>query len=870
MSFKDENSPPKAAYKFFEWFCDSRYFEELQGDLEEHFHHNCESSGPRKASVIYWKGVLGMLRPSVISKVKINYPLNNVAMLGNYSIIAFRSIARNKLFSFVNITGLAISMAVGLLAIGFLNETYSYDRFHEKGDRIYRIITGLKEGNDPTARYASSSVILGSRLKEDFTGYEKIVAIHRNFSGEAKKGDNTISLKGLLADESFFDIFSFSLISGDPETALKEPLSLVLTQSSALKLFGHTDVVGETVEWDKGNTVTITGICQDPPRKSHMQFEAVGSFSTLELMNRNNQRFMTWQNMWNSHTYALLSPGTDKSQLQENLDQLANEENSKSGNHQAQLELQQLEDIFPGEKLYNEIGARMEVSTVNSILILSAIVLFSACFNYTNLSIARSLKRAKEVGVRKVIGAYRGQLLVQFVLEAVIIALLALIFAYVIFIFLRPQFLALNQNIERYLTMEMAFNTYLYFLFFAIGVGIVAGIIPALVLSKFRTIQALKGHSSLMKHGGLNARKILIVLQFTFSMAFAIMVTLTYKQYRYVLNFDLGFNTENVLNVNLQGNNPDLMINALSRQPNVLQASASNSVPSVGGLWRDRGIYAEGRDTTIIYNLHISEGYLDNLGHKLIAGSDFKGANLNKQGIINEHLQQRLGIKTAEEAIGQHIWIQGKKRIIVGVVADFHYGTLDNDIEPFMFLGNKSQFEIVNLKVASSDITKTLVQLEELWEEVDQVNPFRATFYDDRIERAYSDISSSLKTLGLLAIVAIVISTLGLLGMAVYTSEIRMKEMTIRKVLGAQTLQLIRLLSRNFLMMFLLSVTLAIPTTYYAFKSIIISDFVYTINIGIIEMSTGAIIVLAVAMFAIGSQLIRTAVSNPIKYLRNE
>jgi putative ABC transport system permease protein len=863
-------TPPKTYQKLFRWICNGDFYEELQGDLEERYYINVQRLGQRKAKSIYKTEVLKMIRPSVIKKSKTHYQLNNIAMFRNYTKIAFRTISRNKLFSSINIIGLAISMAVGLLAITFLQEIYSYDEFHENADRIYRVTSTLHEGDEPPAYYASTPVLLGKILKADYAGNEKFVTIYRNFSGDVKKGDNTVPIKGLLADEGFFDVFSFPLLYGDATTALKNPFSIVLTEETALKIFGKKDVVGEVVDWDGKVQITVTGVAKSLPRKSHIQFEAVGSFSTFILMNKANKSFMTWENMWNSHVYLLASEENNTTALQANLNQISKSENEKLDYMDVDLELQSLQSIFPGDTYYNEIGARMDLKTVRSIVILALIVLISACFNYTNLSIARTLKRSKEVGVRKVIGAKRSQLILQFIFESVVISMLALLFAYLIFNILKPEFIALNRNISRSITLDLSLLTYGYFFFFSVVIGLIAGFIPSLILSKLNITKTLKGISGIKGGNGFNIRKVLIGLQFTLSMAFAIMVTLTYNQYQYVLNFDLGFESENILNVNLQGNDAQILTSSFSQLTGVSQISASSSVPSIGGMWKDQGKYIEGNDSTMIYNLHISSGYLDNLGHKILAGADFSDTKSGNEIIINEQLLKKFGFIDANEAIGKQIRMQRKTRNIVAVVKDFHYGTLDNNIEPFAFLNDPESFRVLNLKLGTKDYTSLLTELENKWSEIDPSHEFNAVFYNDRIERAYSDISSSMKTLGLLSIIAISISMLGLLGMAVYTTETRIKELTIRKVLGANSANLLSLLSKSYLILFLIAACIAIPLTFYGFKEMIIADLKYTIDIGVVELGSGALIVLAIAIITISSQAIKAIKSNPVKHLRNE
>lgn len=870
MSSANKNRPPRLASKLFEWFCHNQYFEELEGDLEEHFNHNVEIFGVQKASVLYWRAMLGMLRPSVINQVKIKYPLNSIAMFKNYSLVAFRSIARNKLFSFINIIGLSISMVVGLLAISFISELYSYDTFHEKKDRIYRVINTVYEGDEKPGYYATTSPLVGKELEAQYSSFEKVVTIYRNLNGDIKKGDNTVSLNGLYATEDFFEIFTFPMIHGNPSAALKDPFSLVLTEESALKVFGKTDVVGEIISWNNQDPLTITGVVKTPPRTSHIQFQAIASFGFLEKLNANNDQLMSWQNMWNSHVYLLLPEGNSSTALQADLDQIAARENPKLHNSSFKPELQSLTSIFPGRKLNNQLGARMETKNINYMVLLAIIVLASAAFNYTNLSIARTLKRAKEVGVRKVVGAKRSQVFVQFITEAVIISLIALFFAYFLFHLIRPEFLTLNSDIQRTSTLELTALHYLYFFLFAVGVGILSGFFPSIILSRLKPSSIVKGASRLKSASGLSFRKLLVGIQFTLSIGFVLLVSLAGRQYQFTLNYDLGFDTENILNIRLQNTDADLLSNSLSQLSEVQAISKSSWVPSVGGIWTNRGKYIEGNDSTTVNIMNVDAAYLANLGHELLVGSTFTDGLETTQIVVNERLVERFRMGGPSDALGKQVRLQGRNRTIVGVIRDFQHATLDNKIAPFAFLSEPDGHWLLNVKVASDNMVETMAKIEAKWSELDPAHEFQAFFYKDRIERAYASLSTSMKTLGLLAIIAVSIAILGLLGMTVYTTESRIKELTIRKVLGATTSHLLALLSRNYIIMFLITAAIAVPLSLYAFKQLIIPEMKYVIHIGFWELGSGLLAILILTAIIIGTQTLKAVQNNPVNHLRSE
>ncbi len=863
------HTPPLFYTRLFRWFCKEDIYDELQGDLDEEFVLNIQEFGIHKARRLYKKEVIKMVRPSIIKSINAQYTSNNhTAMFKNYSIVALRNLGRNKLFSSINIIGLAISMVVGLIAIAFVTEMYSYDDFHEKGDRIYRVVNTRTPLNQTPSEYATTSVLTGRRLASDFGGFEAIAPIYRGFSGNMTYGDVTIIQGGIYTNNDFFKMFSFPLVAGNPETALSEPYSVVLTEATAKKLFNRTDVVGEVIEYSNGDQLKVTGVARDAPFHSHIRFDAIGSLETL--ITKNSSVVTSWGSMWSSYVYVLLPEGAKPENYQTSLDQLAKEENEKVKRYQIAMGLEPMNSIVPGDGKYNQMYTIMPKENLKSITILALIVIISACFNYTNLSIARSVKRGKEVGVRKVVGARKTHLFAQFVIEAIFVAILALGIALLLFQVVRPGFLTLNFYMDRTTRLELTPIMYLYFFGFSLSIGFLAGFVPALLMSKLKPVSILKGISTIKSSRRVDLRKILIGLQFTLSMGFAVLVSLASKQYKFALNYDLGFNTENVLNVDVQGNDLELLKAAFRKVPEVKGVSTSSMVPSTGSSNSDYARYKDPTDSAIAYTVDVTPEYLDNMGHELIAGSNFREGETQDKIIINELMAKRLKIGTPAEALGQSLHFYDKNWTIIGVVKDFHHGTVNDKVEPFGFTSGRSNHYNLNLKLMSADITSTMSKLEDAWSEVDQLHDFSAIFYEDQIERTYSEISASIKTFGLLAGVAICISILGLLGMAVYTTESRVKELTIRKVLGASVSNLVLLLSKGFMPLFIISAAIAIPAAYLMFERTIVQYAVYKINVGIWELSGGALLVIGIAFLTIGSQAAKAAKMNPAQNLRDQ
>ncbi|SHH91392.1 FtsX-like permease family protein [Chryseolinea serpens] len=863
--------PPRWATRLLHWYCRAEIVEDLEGDLNEYFQRHARSKGIGRARLIYVIDVFKFFRSYTVRKPNFVDLLIQWIMIGSYIKTSGRSIVRHKLFSAINIAGLAVSMSVGLVVIVFISDLMSYDSFHEKRDRIYRVIT-----TNGSMVCASTSVVAGKKIDETLSGIEALTLLRRGFGGDVTAGPATLPISGLWADASFFKVFTFPLLYGDPATVLKEPYSLVLTEQSAKKIFGVTDVLGRSVKVDTLNYV-ITGVMKDIPKLSHLRFESLASFSTVELQKPDTDGgFMSWGSLYMNYVYLVLQKDSDPSVLQTSLDKISAAENRGLVDSKISLSLQPLADIAIGKKLVNQIGPVMNSAAIWILAGLAAVVILSACFNYTNLSVARAFRRSREVGIRKIIGAGKGHVMGQFLMESVIISLMALVVSFLLFLFLRTQFISLHSFLENLAVLKLTPGIVLSFIAFAIAVGIAAGIIPALLFSRINPNKVLKDASTLKLFRHVNLRKGLIVVQYFFSLIFITSTLVGYKQYSSFLAFDLGFTTENILNINLQGNSANAVIKELKELPEVEGASQSLIVMSLGHIYGLPMKYEKTNDSAGVWLNIIDEHYLPLHRHTLLAGKNFtpkqEGAT-ESETIVNERLLKRFNIANSDpaKAIGEEVTIDGKKLTIVGVVKDFHYETVEDNIEPmaFRYFAN-TNYGFVNVKINSHDLPATRARIEEAWRKVDKVHPLDAKFYDDQIEQAYSAFSMMLKVIGFLAFLAVCISSMGLFGMVVFTTETRLKEISIRKVLGASEGKLIVLLSKGFILLLSIAAGIALPITYLFFDKVVLANFVYHDPIGWPEMLIGFLSVMAIAFLMVGSQTFKVARSNPAEVLKRE
>ncbi len=885
MKEQRPHHPPSWAQRFVAWYCKPGLAEDLTGDLNEYFDRNVRSVGPRRAKMIYIIDAFKFFRRYTVRRPTFVNLFINWIMIGSYIKTSGRNLVRNKLFSSINIAGLAVSMSVGLLLIAFVLDLGSYDRFHENGDRIYRI-TNVASFNRDRGKFATTSIKTGKLIRENVTGIEEVVIMRNDFSKDAVVGDDIIPVKGLWAEPSVFRVFTFPMLEGDPGTALNDPYSIVLTETAAKKLYGNQSALGKAIKFDNLE-YQVTGVMKDVPFFSHIKFEALVSLSTAEQLSRNDKNFEKWTSM-SHYVYLLLPENADMASIQSQLDAIANQENLAEENTKIQLELLPLFETVVGEEFRRSeggagsMGPHMSPRVLWILGGLALVVILSACFNYTNLSMARAMRRFKEIGLRKAIGAGKSQVRQQFMAEAIIISLAALVLSYLIFLVLRPQLINIAPEMQRMVKLDLTPPMVGAFIIFSVVVGIIAGFLPSFFFSKVSAINALRNVSSVKVFKQVTLRRALVVIQYTVTLIFITATAVGYVQYKNILAFDLGFNTENILNIDMQGNKPDEFVRELGGMPEVTALSRSLIVTSIGNAWGGFMKYENPRDSALVMTNHVDENYLPLHGYELVAGGNFMARPVTSEArsevIVNQQFLKRFNIGKGDpaKAIGEVITFSnirehGRRMTIVGVIKDFHYGKIDNLIEPVAFMfwmpGDRT---VINAKIQSADILGTTARIESAWKKIDRVHPFQAEFYDEAIEDAYSEFSAMIKIIGFLSFLAISIASMGLFGMVVYTTETRLKEISIRKVMGASSAQLIYLLSRGFLVLLSISALIALPVTYFFFEHVVLTNFPYHTPVQFAELFVGLLTVLLIAFMMIGSQTMKAAGSNPAEVLKNE
>ncbi|MBO3698432.1 ABC transporter permease [Roseivirga sp. E12] len=806
-------------------------------------------------------------------------------MIKNYLKVAFRNLLRNKFYSILNISGLAIGIACCLLIVLFVTDELSYDRYYDNSENTYRLtMAGALNGS--AFDLAVVGDVVGKTLVEDFPEVIEYVRFRQNGSPFIRSGENIFKEeKYVWADQSVIDIFDLVIVSGDPSTALSAPKSLMMSETAAKKYFGDQEAIGQQVEFGQAKDYRVTAVYKDIPSNTHFDFDVIGSLLTLDESRQN-----MWMNM-NFQTYVVLTPGADLAKMAAQFPDMLKkyigpevkkflniewEEMEQAGSSLA-FALQPVVDIHLTSDLQGELDANSDKSYVYIFSAIAFFILLIACINFMNLATARSAHRAKEVGVRKVLGSVKSQLIYQFLAESILISFISFVLAVGIAYLALPFF---NDLSAKQLVIPFENPLFLGSIFAGVLlVGFLAGSYPAFFLSAFKPVTVLKGSlSNGMKSGAL--RSVLVVIQFCTSIFLVIGTLVILNQLEFIQNKNLGFDRDQVLIVNdayLARGNTAALKTKIESFPEVKSASLSGFLPTPSNnnmnLYFNGVVPSEGTQV-IMSSWTVDYEYLETLGIDLIEGRNFSRdfATDSTAIIINEAALKELEIEgdPLGKIIGTFVSNEGDIQgfTIVGIVKDFHYQTLKSKIGPLALqLGNSTG--LLNLKVNTRDYAGLLGKLESSWMELAPNQPFETSFLDDRFNRMYDAEQRLGKIFGVFATLTIVVACLGLFGLAAYTAENRIKEVGIRKVLGASVGQIVFLLSRDMGKLVLIAFIFGAPLAWYAMNNWL-QGFEYRTSIGWTIFAMTALGSLFIALITMSYQSLKAAVSNPVKSLRTE
>ena len=793
-------------------------------------------------------------------------------MLKNLIKIAFRNFRKDKAYSLLNVLGLTMGITFSLLLIFYVLDELSYDSYHEKKDRIFRVGAFAQE-KDTTTRFAVTQFPLAATLKRDYPEVEEatrmIPAGERIFgTADRKFYENKL----FFADSNFFSVFSYRFLEGSPGNALNQPFSLVLTKSLAEKYFGKgQSALGKSLKTGGDKSFKITGVVEDVPKNSHIIFN--GLISAITMPNREEEG-------WGSfglYTYILLNKNTDYKQFENRLKPMYDKYMAPifaQFNIKIDYGLLKITDIH----LHSTMDVEpQELGSMSYIYIFSTAALFMlliACINYMNLTTARSARRAKEIGIRKVAGSTQKWLVAQFLTESVVTTIISLLLSLGLLYFLIPSFNTLS---GKQLTFLTAFKplSLLVLISILVFVGLVGGSYPAFYLSKFNPVDVLKGKLS---KGSSNValRRVLIITQFSISIVMIICTAVVYSQLKFMREKDLGFNKEHIIMLIVRGQDNQQRIsgfmNEVRNNPSVRSVSSANTVP--GGDDLGFNLYSVQGENGFIdkafNNYSIDKNYLPTLGIKIVNGRNFTGGkDTTNSVIVNESFARSLKWK---EPLGKKIKFPGDTSgaffEVIGVVRDFHQKSLYEPISP-LILFYREFHSGIQIRLAPSDINKTVASIENTWSKIFNGLPFEYSFLDQKYNSQYTADKKRGKIFTIFSILTIMITCLGLLGLIAFITEQRQKEISIRKVMGAGQGRIMSLVAGNFVVLVMISCLIAFPIAYF-FMNKWLKVFTYheELHSGVFIMS--AISVLVITLVTIGYHTIRVAYSNPVNSLRTE
>lgn len=861
--------PPRLEQKIFEWIAGPALVDDLLGDLDEWFYQNHKTKSLFRCRMLYWKQMLSLAFSYTLIKRRrdVSYGPHSKAsfspdMIQNYIKVAVRNLYRYRYFSVLNAFGLAVGMSVSLLLISLYSFVGTYDDFHENGDRIYTV-TSLRTEGVEERDYAIAPAPLAGRIEEEFSGAEKVIRIARGLGESVGTDKENIPLNSYYTTSDFISAFSFSLVRGST-TLLDKPNQIILTVSAAKKLFGSEDPLSRILQMSDGTQLEVAGLMQDVPNNTHLSFEALISYSTLPESNRPEQE--QWNDFPQQYIYVLLRKDIAVEELQDYLNRVSTTRYEQS-TVKVQFSALALRDITMGPDLRNAIGVNWDASGILIFGVLAALILLPACFNYTNISIARSLKRAKEIGLRKTLGGVRSQIFFQFITETVIITLLSFLGALLIFVLIRSEFQSMLVSGST-LDLSITWKMLLLFGSFALLTGFVAGIFPALHFSGLNPIQALKSKID-TRGSSIAVRKVLTVFQLTLSLGFILSLMVFNRQYQYSLNFDFGFEKKNIVEVPLQDVDQTQFKTAFSGLASVQSIALSSGLPGVSysNTWMH-----DGRDSTEVWQLFIDPNFIPAYGLSIIAGKNFPDETFQAERylIVNEQFLKDNGIQTPAEALGRIYQVEGRDLEILGVVSDFHFAPLQFPIEKFFFRMNPSRFTYASLQVTTMDAYTMFSMMESTWKTLSPDRKFSGQYFEEELIDAYMTYLVLLRIVGFLGLLAITISLLGMLGMVVYTVESRTREAGIRKVMGASPLAIAVLLSADYLKMMSWAVLISVPVTIFLLNELLKNLQYYRIDPSIADVLLSVLVLFVMGIVTIASQTWKTARTNPVTVLRLE
>jgi putative ABC transport system permease protein len=800
-------------------------------------------------------------------------------MIRNFFLTAWRNITRNKTFSLLNVFGLTIGIAVCAVIGIWLQRELNYDDFHPNGNQIFRIVNTFKSESESFSQ-AGSGTALGAQLPKQLPSIQSACRVFDE-TFKVKSGDNVfVESNCAEVDSNFFTFFGFRLIKGQAEKVLMRPDQLVISEKLAIKYFGNADnAVGRTVTIWNEYPMTISGVCENPPLNSHLQLDLVVPFAHLRKIATERWKFdidNAWSGGW-PFTYVRVADPSKWKQVEKQVNGVVArfaEKEWKENKMSYTYSFQPIHDIHLKSHLRYDAANNGSLSRVNVFSIVGIIVLLLACINYVNLTTAGAIKRAKETSVRKVVGATKIQLMRQFFVETLLITAIAVLSAVLLVKLLLPAF---SQWLGQSYKLDFSVTNLVTIFIFIVFISLIAGIYPSFILSSFKPALSLKGNFSLTSHGNF-IRKSLVVFQFTISIALIASLIIITEQMHFIKNKTLGFNGKAVVEVKMFGEDvvidqyPSLR-NKLLASPYILNVSKheQNVVGGLGNGWTTTENLKGEEISTSLYGMSVDTSFFDTYDMKLAAGRFFSAAfpaDTAKSLIVNEAAVRTFGWQKPENAIGKRFGKGDDQQVVVGVIKDFHFENLHKPVEALR-MGYARRGNRLSLKIDTRHTDAALNHLKKIWASSVPEVPLEYSFVDEKVNEQYGNENKMEQIFYAFAGVSLLIACLGLFGLSIYVVERKVKEIGIRKVLGASIPGLVNLLSKDFLKLVLIAIIIATPLSWI-FMTEWLKDFAYRINISWVVFIVAGLAAVLIALLTVSVRAIKAAIANPVKSLRTE
>ena len=862
--------PPRLAARFLRWYCRSELLDEVAGDLYELFQRRVEVKGLRRAQLLYWFNVLMFLHPDYIRKRNQQYFRNSIAMFKQNLLLTIRSFQRYRSTFLINLLGLSTGLACAILIFLWVSDELSVDKFHINNDRLYQL---LEENQNTEGRWIGpfTAGLLAETLKEEFPEIDYSVPARLVPEGNTLSlGDKSLKAEALFAGPDFFQAFSFGLTSGDPSQVLTDKKNIVISEALAKSLFTNpAQAVGKTVAYNQNQEFQVAGVFEDTPANSSLQFDFVLPFAVYQEMNANT---LDW-NFNTTQAFVVLREDASLAAFNQKISGFLQTRREESNTI---LWVRPFSDAYLyGNYEEGELsGGR--IAYVRLFSIIAVFILIIACINFTNLTTARATRRLKEIGIKKAIGVRRSSLVFQYLGESVLVAIISLLVAVLLVGLFLPQF---NSITGKELSMMVEIPMMLTLLGITIGTGLVAGAYPAIYLSGFSPLKILKGGGSLGKFSmplsDLLARKGLVVFQFVVSVILIVAVLVVYQQIAYVQNKNLGYTKENVLYFDLEGKaaeNLETFLNEIEQLPYVDNASSIGQTIVGSGLntfgidqWEGK---PEGVEFPPFEMRPVALGMIELLNIRMLEGRTFSPDYGSEEDKIIFN-QAAIAIMGLDDPLGQKVFIRGTALEIIGVTEDFHFASLHEEINPLFFVLRPTWTHKVMVKVKAGQEQSAIDELTKFYQAYNPGFPFDFRFLDEEYQAMYVAEQRVSTLSAYFAGIAILISCLGLFGLSAFTAERRLKEISIRKIMGASSAGIVALLSTEFTHLVLISVGIAVPISFLMARNWL-DNFAYSIELKWWYFALAAAVTFIIAWLSVGLQTIKAALINPVESLKNE